>query len=83
MRNLLAQAEASFEAADEAFAEGKVGQWATLVEEGQREGRRRPSRILNERNGDEATDGPTADPERGADARRVTDPGFGWPCAVE
>ena len=34
VRNLLAQAEDAFQAADRAFADGKVGQWATLVEEG-------------------------------------------------
>jgi len=34
VRNLLAQAEQDFDAADEAFKQGKVGQWATLIEQG-------------------------------------------------
>ena len=48
VRNLLAQAEDDFEAADRAFAEGKVGQWATLIEDG-REKVDQAIRILNER----------------------------------
>ena len=51
VRNLLAQAEDDFEAADRAFAEGKVGQWATLIEEG-REKVDQAIRILNERDGE-------------------------------
>jgi len=34
VRTLLAQAEQDFDAADEAFKQGKVGQWATLIEQG-------------------------------------------------
>ncbi len=34
VRNLLAQAENDFEAADAAFKAGNVGEWATLIEEG-------------------------------------------------
>jgi len=60
VRNLLDQAEESFQKADEAFAEGKVGQWATLVEEG-RAKVDEAIRILNETNqpGDGSTDAPT------------------------
>ncbi len=61
VRNLLAQAEASFEAADQAFREGKVGQWATLVEEG-RAKVDQALLILNERNNEE-TDGATPSEE--------------------
>ena len=64
VRNLLDQAEESFQKADEAFAAGKVGQWATLVEEG-RAKVDEAIRILNETNGptDEPTDGrPTSRP---------------------
>ena len=67
VRNLLDQAEESFQKADEAFAAGKVGQWATLVEEG-RAKVDEAIRILNETNGptDEPTDGATDEPTDGA-----------------
>jgi len=60
VRNLLDQAEESFQKADEAFAAGKVGQWATLVEEG-RAKVDEAIRILNETNqpSDGSTDAPT------------------------
>ena len=63
VRNLLDEAEESFQKADEAFAAGKVGQWATLVEEG-RAKVDEAIRILNETNGptDEPTDGATDEP---------------------
>ena len=60
VRNLLAQAEQDFEAADVAIDEGRVGEWATLMEEG-REKVDQAIRILNERNGD--TGGPTGQSE--------------------
>ena len=86
VRNLLDQAEESFQAADEAFAAGKVGQWATLVEEG-RAKVDEAIRILTETNAADRRADRRADrwghSERRGDARRVTDPRFGWPCAVE
>ena len=51
VRNLLAQAEQHFEDADAAIKEGRVGRWATLIEQG-REKVDEAIRILNERNGD-------------------------------
>jgi uncharacterized protein len=67
VRNLLEQAEDSFLAADEALKDGKVGQWATLVEEG-RAKVEEAIRILNETNGpaDEPTNGATDEPTDGA-----------------
>ena len=63
VRNLLDQAEESFQKADEAFAAGKVGQWATLVEEG-RAKVDEAIRILNETN--QPTGGATDKPTDGA-----------------
>nr|WP_306442064.1 UPF0182 family protein [Nocardioides agariphilus] len=48
VRNLLAQAEDDFAAADRAFAAGKVGQWANLMQEG-REKVDEAIRILQEK----------------------------------
>ena len=61
VRNLLAQAEHDFEAADRAFAEGKVGQWATLIEEG-RAKVDEAIRILNERDRTPAATGQPEEP---------------------
>jgi uncharacterized protein len=66
VRNLLAQAEASFEAADRAFAEGKVGQWATLVEQGRAKVDEALA-ILNERNGEETEGGTPSEEETPAE----------------
>jgi uncharacterized protein len=62
VRNLLAQAEQKFEQADQAFKDGKVGQWATLIEEG-RQKIDQALAVLNEKTGtDEPTEEPTAEP---------------------
>ena len=62
VRNLLAQAEALFTDADEAFREGKVGQWATLVEQG-RAKVDQALLILNEQNNEEPDEGtPSEEP---------------------
>ena len=62
VRNLLAQAEALFTDADEAFREGKVGQWATLVEQG-RAKVDQALLILNEQNNEEPDGGtPSEEP---------------------
>jgi uncharacterized membrane protein (UPF0182 family) len=50
VRNLLAQAEQDFKAADAAFEAGNVGEWARLMEDG-RQKVDQAITILNERNG--------------------------------
>ena len=78
VRNLLAQAEDDFEAADRAFAEGKVGQWATLHRGGARRRSTRPSSSSTSRTRRGAASGsqdqPTAPTTRiwAASARGVT-----------
>ena len=70
VRTLLAQAEQDFDDADAAFKAGKIGQWATLIEQG-REKVDEALQILNETNeSGEPTDEPTA--ARRAARRRAT-----------
>ena len=68
VRTLLAQAEADFAAADRAFAAGRVGQWANLMEQG-RAKVDEAIRILEQRAQEpaaEPTDQPTDEPTGGA-----------------
>ena len=78
VRNLLAQAEQKFEQADQAFKDGKVGQWATLIEEG-RQKIDQALAVLDEKTGtdeptDEPTDGTTTEPSDGASSDATDEP---------
>ena len=61
VRALLAQAQQDFDAADAAFKNGDVGEWATKLEEGRKKVDRAIT-ILNEKSGGQPTDEPTDQP---------------------
>ena len=83
VRNLLAQAEQKFEQADQAFKDGKVGQWATLIEEG-RQKIDQALAVLNEKTGtDEPTDGPTSGSTDGPTDGATAEPSDGATSATD